>query len=165
MRQSLIVLAAIALFSCYDTKKATKQTNRALLNYPAVVATIARNSFPCISLKSDTTITQIDTVVIVDCPDFSETVHDTLRINKTIKVPITLPIRTISVLKIVEDSAKIKILQSIIDTRDATIIKLQATIADSERKIETKNKWIIGLGLSILLSILGFVFKTIIKFK
>ena len=172
MKQLLIALAAIALFSCYNTKTAIKQTNHALVFFPAVVAKIARTAFPCISLKSDTVITNIDTVVIVDCPDFKEPdsvqikVHDTVKIGRTtIKVPVTLPIRTITILKVVEDSAKIKMLQSGIDARDLTIAKLQKDNGSLNEAIKRKNKWILYLWLAVALSIVGIILKLLIKFK
>lgn len=170
MKYILLIVAGIVVFSCYNTKKAEQQTNRALLNYPAVVATIARNSFPCISLKSDTTITQIDTIVVIDCPDVvikdSVQVHDTIKTGRTfIKVPVTLPIRTITILKIVEDSAKIKILQSGIDMRNITIIKLQSDNANQSEAIRRKNKWILYLWLAVALSLVGIILKLILKYK
>lgn len=178
----LVIVLCITLLalivSCSTEKKAIRQTTNALIKYPAVVAKIACTAFPCIITKSDTLITYTDTTILVDCPtgnDFEDgknewgVKHDTLNVHDTVhhfsKVLIKIPFKTIDITQHIADSAQNKILQSIIDTKDATIIKLQATITEDQQKIDTKNKWIAGLALSILLSILGFVFKTLVKFK
>ena len=60
MKQLLIALAAIAFFSCNGVKKATRQTNHALVFYPAVVANIARTAFPCYVIKTENKIDSAD---------------------------------------------------------------------------------------------------------
>ena len=57
------VIAAFILIyfgSCYNTKKAERQTNKALIIYPAVVAAIARTAFPCYVVKSENKIDSAD---------------------------------------------------------------------------------------------------------
>lgn len=47
-------LIVLLLFtSCYSARKATEQTNKALVRYPAVVAKVARTAFPCIPVITD----------------------------------------------------------------------------------------------------------------
>ena len=159
------IIILVLLASCYNSKQAVKQTNKALLNYPAVVAKIARDAFPCITIKADTIITTVDTTIMVDCPPINDyinnIVHDTLvkyvaGASRYIQVPVTLPIRTVTVIKIIEDSAKIKILQSAVDIQNSTII-------DNDKKINQKNKWLLYLSIFVAivtgLSILKFIIK------
>ena len=167
--------------SCSAIKKAERQTQNALIRYPAVVAKIAREAFPCIVTRSDTLITYTDTTIVVNCPtgnDFeggdismAEDVvkHDTLNKHDTIihfrKVPFKIPFRTIDIKQHVADSAQNKVLQSVIDTRDNTISKLQLVIDSNAETIKQKNKYVLAFWLMIGLFSLGFILKLIIKFK
>ena len=179
----IIIIIIAILFSCNAEKKAIRQTNHALVNYPAVVAKIARTAFPCIVTKSDTLITYTDTTIIVNCPtgnDFEggdismagdvvkhDTInkHDTISIKRTVKVPFILPVKTITVLKVVEDSAKIEVMQSIINAQDDAIIKLQRDNSQFSETIKRKNKWILYLWLAVALSLVGIIIKLILKYK
>lgn len=140
----------ILLSGCYNAKKAQKQVNKALLEYPDKVATIARDAFPCITVASDT-VTVTDTLLdFIDCPEAPgpEYIRDTVMIDNiqtiTVKVPGKTQIKTVTVTQRVEDSAKIKLLSSAIADRDATISDQGATIKKQGKKISRKNKelWI-----------------------
>ena len=179
----LIIIVAIMSSSCYNTKKAIRQTNHALVNYPAVVAKIARTAFPCIVTKSDTLITYTDTTIIVNCPtgnDFEggdigingdvvkhDTLnkHDTISIKRTVKVPFILPVKTITVLKVVEDSAKIELMQTEVNSQDETIVNLEKENAQLSETVKRKNKWILYLWLAVAVSAIGIILKLIIKLK
>lgn len=60
------VTIIIVLNSCYTKKKAITQTNKALLNYPAVVANIARTAFPCDTVNIDSTDFNADVFMIMN---------------------------------------------------------------------------------------------------
>jgi hypothetical protein len=151
MKRIFPLLSLLILVSCYNTKKAEKQVNKALLNYPDAVATIARNAFPCTTTKLDT-VSVTDTIIeVAECPEqdyIINTNHDTVWIDKVatkiIKVPIKVPVRTVTITKTIEDSAKIKLLQTSFKEMDAVIIKQNATIEAQDKKIARKNKelWI-----------------------
>lgn len=152
----------ILLSGCYNAKKAQKQVNKALLEYPDKVATIARDAFPCITVASDT-VTVTDTLLdFIDCPEAPgpEYIRDTVMIDNiqtiTVKVPGKTQIKTVTVTQRIEDSAKIKLLSSAIADMDATISDQGATIKKQGKKISRKNKelWIYR-SLLILLVLYG----------
>lgn len=100
---------------CYTAKKADKQISKALSHYPEKVAKIARNAFPCVETKADTIAIYKDSLIEIDCPDnYQDVIHDTIIqksvTNKVVKVPINLPVKTIYITKIIEDSAEIFLL-------------------------------------------------------
>lgn len=114
----LFIAVVVILASCYTSDKATKQVNKADSKFPEVVAKLARDKYPCTELlKNDTAIIFKDTTIWIDCPDtikgndFEVIRFDTINkvITKTIRVPVTLPVRTEIVTRWYEDSAKLKI--------------------------------------------------------
>ena len=156
MRYLIILLL---LTGCYNAKKAQKHVNKALLEYPDKVATIARDAFPCITTASDT-VTVTDTLLdFIDCPEAPgpEYVRDTVVISGvktvTVKVPGKTQVKTVTVTQRIEDSAKIKLLNSAIAARDATISDQGATIKKQDKKISRKNKelWIWRIIASVLI--------------
>lgn len=176
MKNYIIALLWFSLTcaACYNTKKAERQTHKALIEYPEVVAKVARTAFPCILKKSDTTITNIDTVIVINCPEFtikdSINIHDTIRINRTVKVPIKLPVRTI--INTIEDSAKIELLLSYVESQNLEVEELSKINAAgivqssiSAKKIAAKNKIIFILSLLITIPILIFFLKALYKLR
>lgn len=158
---SLLIL--LALSACYGSKKAQKQVGKALYYHPEIVATIARNAFPCYNIKVDT-ITKEKTL-FVDCPesdstivyvhDFGyKTIHDTIRIKKIVKVPVK--VQDIMLYTYYEDSAKIKILQD-------QIYKLTTNENILTYKITNKNRVIKYLIIFIVCLSIPFLFKLLIK--
>ena len=173
MKQALLsLLIAVAIVGCYTQKKATEQTQKALIKYPEVVANVARTAFPCVTTKSDTIVTSKDSIIFIDCPETPENpapeyLRDTITntVTKYIKgetkyykVPVTLPIRTITVIKTVEDSAKIFILQAEIDRLKAYGVKV-------DRKLHKRNKAILWLIIILSLSLVGNYLQLKSKFK
>lgn len=156
---SLLIL--LLLSACYGSKKAEKQVDKALLYHPEIVAKIARNAFPCYNVKVDT-ITKEKTL-FVDCPESDSTIiyvnnlsykHDTIRIKKTVKVPVK--VQDIMLYTYYEDSAKIKILQD-------QIYKLTTNENILTYKISNKNRVIKYLIIFIVCLSIPFLFKLIIK--
>jgi hypothetical protein len=142
----LYILALLLLTGCYNAKKAQKQVNKALLEYPDKVATIARDAFPCITTASDT-VTVTDTLFdFIDCPEAPgpEYVRDTVVISGiktvTVKVPGKTQVKTVTVTQRIEDSAKIKLLTSAIADRDQQIDENKSEIKKQDKKISRKNK-------------------------
>lgn len=174
-------LTLIYFGSCYNTKKAEKQTRKALIEYPAVVAKIARDAFPCIITKSDTLISYTDTTIVVNCPtgnDFEggdisssgEVIkHDTLNVHDTVqhfrKVAIKIPLKIIDITQHIADSAQNKVLQAGIDNLNMTIAKMQHTIESDTETIKSKNKMLLYLWLALALGVVGIILKLIIKSK
>lgn len=163
MKQALLsLLIAVAIVGCYTQKKATEQTQKALIKYPEVVANIARTAFPCVTTKSDTIVTSKDSIVFIECPETPdnpapEYIRDTVTntITKYVKgatqfykVPVTLPIRTITVIQKVKDSAEIYLL-----TKEVNRLKTYGEKAD--RKIHKRNNVILWLIIALLVSLFG----------
>jgi len=144
----------ISFTGCYTEKKATKQAVKAMNVYPLKVLPIFRGQYPCVDVnKADTVIVNTDTTIWVDCPDTIPasqyfTLHDTVvkKIQvpgKTIRVPVTLPVKTVTIVKEIEDLSRV------------TQMSLQLSAAEKERdewKAKSKNKssWIRWLALAIV---------------
>lgn len=182
------IILLFLLSGCYTQKKATEQTQKALIKYPGVVADIARTAFPCVTTASDTVITTQDSIVYIECPDNGNgTAEDYLkdsleweaiksRINKSqlamgdnkpapplniigqprkvIRVPVTLPVRTITVTTKVEDSAKIFLITAELNKAKTDNEKLQG-------KVERRGKLLLWLVIALAVSL----FLNYIQFK
>lgn len=169
---------AAALTGCYTAKKAEQQVNKANDQFPAVVAKLARDKYPCTDLlKPDTAVLYRDTTVYIDCPDTVPATFETVRVDtvnnvtvRTVRVPVTLPVKTVFIDRWYEDSAKLKLaqieqgkLQAQIDCIQADNDRLQA---QSSRR--GKENWIwraIAIGLMIWQGIRLWKNMTTIKMK
>ncbi|MFN9113662.1 MAG: hypothetical protein ACK5XN_26635 [Bacteroidota bacterium] len=113
------ILAIIVSFAngCTTAKNAANKAAKIMDKYPEQVLPELRKKAPCITVRLDTVISNIDTVIHIDCPDTSAadyfTIHDTTiryirtpTITRRVPVRVQLPGRTIY--KYIEDSAKIK---------------------------------------------------------
>lgn len=154
-----LLFVLVIFSSCYNAHKAQKQVYKALDKYPEIVAITARRSFPCYEVKIDT-ITN-DKLIYIDCPSaIHDSViikgHDTIKLNYTkyVKVPYTLP--QITIVKSIEDSAKIKILQE-------QIYKLTTNENILNYRIIHKNKVIKWLIIFVVCLSLPYLFKLIVK--
>jgi hypothetical protein len=153
------LLIVLLLSACYSSKKAEKQVGKALLYHPEIVATIARNAFPCYNVKIDT-ITN-NKLIYIDCPGaIHDSIiikgHDTIKLKftKFVKVPYSLP--QITIYKSIEDSAKIKLLQD-------QVYRLTTNENILTYKISNKNKIIKWLIIFIVSLSIPFIFKLILK--
>lgn len=156
-----IVLAFILvafLASCYTPSKAKQHTQKALIKYPGVVADIARTAFPCVTVGADTVITTQDSLIYIDCPDNTVvtatdytgpgTVVKVVRLpGKTVRVPVTLPVRTITVTTKVEDSAKIFLITAELAKASKEVDRLQG-------KVERRGKLLLWLVIVLVVSLL-----------
>jgi len=154
-----ILLAILAsLGGCYTPKKATDQTYKALYKYPGVVAKITRDAFPCTTTKADTVISTKDSLIWIECPDNTvvtpadytgpDTVTKVIRLPgsvRTVRVPVTLPVKTVTIVQKVEDSAKIYVLQ-------AATLNLQADNDKLSTKVANRNKALKWLVIALLIS-------------
>lgn len=161
----IITTLIVCLFTCsgcYGPKKAFAGIERAISKYPAQSAEQTRNHFPCVTTHKDSVITQTDTVVYVDCPNLFDssaveyagkdtvvkTVVKILPVTKTIRVPVTLPVKTITVTQKVKDSAEVFIIQD----------KLNAANKRADKATGSLHTWRgIGITFFLLCCILGFL--------
>jgi len=164
-----LVLLIATLTGCYTEKKATKQAVKAINVYPLKMLPIFRGQYPCVDVnKADTVIVNTDTTIWVDCPDTIPasqyfTLHDTIvrKVQlpaKTIRVPVTLPVKTVTIVKEIEDLSRIV-------EKDIQLAELQKKIDELQNKNDKKGKaikWLIFflIGLSI-----PYILKAIKFFK
>lgn len=177
----LIGIVIMCFPRCYTADKAQQQVNKADSKFPDIVAKLARDKYPCKDLlKNDTAVIFKDTTIYIDCPDNSVTQTnpfevvrtDTINkvITKTVRVPVTLPVRTAYITKWYEDSAKIKLYVSALNKANTENEKLKETVVKQDKKIANKNKenWIwriIALALLVWQGIKLWKNITTIKMK
>ena len=148
MRYILIIL----LFTgCYTQKKATEQVEKANDKFPAVVAKLARDKYPCKDLlKPDTTIVYEDSIILVEieCPDVpTEVIRvDTVNnvITRTVRVPVNMPVQTRYITKWYQDSAAMYLLTKDLETAKFANTKLSDENNALSKKVARKSKenWI-----------------------
>ena len=166
----LLILIIAGLSACTT---AEKLTYKAISKDKAKVAEITRAEFPCTTTKADTVISTKDSLIWIECPDNTvvtaadytgpDTVTRFIRLPgsvRTVRVPVTLPVKTVTIVQKVEDSAKIYVLQ-------AATLKLQADNDKLRGKVHSRNTWLKWLVIALLISAgLNFIqFKRKLFFK
>lgn len=155
------------MMSCNTEKKLTAKAESFTTKFPKKALPFFREKFPCVETKSDTTIFLTDTTFYVDCPDTSAaqyfTLHDTLVTNiyhpgKTMKVPVTLPQKVVTVVKTIEDLSRIKEIDILLQDE----IK-KADICEAKNK--TKGKVILWLIVFLVGLSVPYILKAIKFFK
>jgi len=164
---SVVIIFLTLLTSCskYTLPKAEYQVNKAYLTYPPMVAGKTRDWFPCIVNKNDTIITYVDSLIYIDCPSVvngnateyinSDTVYINKIVtqNKVVKVPVYLPIKTITVIQKVEDSAKMFVLNDVLQAVENETAILNDDVKKLEAKVAKKNKYLLYLLIALLASL------------
>jgi len=164
-----LVMLIATLTGCYTEKKATKQAVKAINEYPLKMLPIFRGQYPCIDVnKADTVIVNTDTTIWVDCPDTIPsteyfTVHDTLikKVQlpaKTIRVPVTLPVKTVTIVKEIEDFSRIV-------EKDIQLAESQKKIDELQDKNDRKGKTIKWLIFFLIGMSIPYILKAIKFFK
>jgi hypothetical protein len=146
-------LLTFLLVGCYKPIDALRDINKAEMRYPKVVSDYVGEHFPC-KPKTDSTI-KIDTIykdIEVLCPP-SDTLYDTINhiatkiITRPVSKYITVPSKTITITKYVEDSAKIRSLS-------LTISQMQEELKKCAEQKEKKSSWILWLVIALSCSLL-----------
>ncbi len=156
--QLILIGILIMLFNSCQTAK--QLMDKAEKKNPAIVAEYARDKYPCTDLlKPDTAILYRDTTVYIDCPDSIPATFETVRVDtvnntvvKTVRVPVTLPIRTQIITKYYEDSAKLKLAGLQIQELQADTTRLQASNKILSGRLATRTKimwWLIALCIGL----------------
>lgn len=145
-------LLIILLFTgCYTQKKATEQVEKANDKFPAVVAKLARDKYPCKDLlKPDTTTIYQDSIILVEieCPDVpTEVIRvDTVNnvITRTVRVPVNMPVQVRTITKWYEDSAAVYLLTKDLESAKFANTKLTDENVSLSSKVARKSKenWI-----------------------
>ena len=140
----------LCLGSCNTTKRIEKKLNKFNLVHPETIAKFARDNYPCIVTSNDT-ISTIDTSYIgveVDCPTQDTayiTQNDTIIVkgkSSVVKKQVAIPQHTITITKLIKDSAEVKVLA----------VENDKCKEENERKskvIEGKSRWIIWLIIAL----------------
>ena len=155
-----LLVAVLLLGGCYTQFKATKQVDKALANYPELVAKIALDSFPCDVIRIDTVIYERDTIVESYPIENFTTILDTILLTK--KVYVKLPYKTIYITKVVESTAKLVIINVRLDSAHNAICELQKSNDELTGKVERKNKviyWLIALLVLLTIPLVIRIFK------
>lgn len=152
------LFALILLSSCYTAKKAEKQLDKAIAEYPAMAAEKTRDRFPCITTAETVRTDTVYELIDVECPpsDFktvyslkTDTLYkDRVTVLKGGKQTVYVPGKTTTVTKVIEDSAKIFIAED-------KVKSLQTEVSELEDKNEGKRSLIWWLIILLLLSIGG----------
>ena len=168
----IILIAYLFLTSCNTVKQAERQTKHALIFHPEVVAKIARDAFPCVIKKTDTTYNLFDTTIIADCPPVTPATDyfpspyiggvDTLfwqpEKPKFVKVPVTiqLPGRTITITKMDSAYAKLVLINN---------AELAGENKQLQKDIDTKRQWIKWLIIFLTGLSIPYIIKMVTYFK
>ena len=152
-----LLLALVCLGSCNTPKRITKKLNKFNEAHSEVVAKFTREKFPCITKSADTTIST-DTLfqyINVDCPDTSQTIGDTIYLDKvkTIKVRtlVAIPQQTKIINHYIEDSAKIKLMAY---DNEQCNVELKKVKKESATYWYWSKRLLILLLLSLILNVL-----------
>jgi len=141
------------LYGCYTPKKAEMHLDKVNENYPEKIAELCSKQYP-VRLKHDTVTEVYYDLIEVECPEYvQETVHDTVTYRDTIftKVIKSLPSKVVTITKVVEDSAKIKVLMAALDKEKGKVVLI-------EKKVKDRFLW-------VLLAIIGILTFILIKKK
>ena len=151
---SKLCIVLILLSGCYSAKKAEKQLNKAIDEYPEVAAKVTRNNFPCIEKPVSTVTDTVYSLIELECPEIPTpgvvTKRDTLWRDKPVKLQpgrqvVYLPSEKVKETIKIEDSAKVLIAYA---ERD----KAREYLRDTEAKAERRGKWNLWLIIALLLS-------------
>lgn len=167
----LIAMAFIsALTGCYTQKKATEQVEKANDKFPAIVAKLARDKYPCKDLlKPDTTTIYQDSIILVEieCPELpTEVIRvDTVNnvITRTVRVPVNMPVQIRTVTKWYEDSAKLKLFTLQVESLQADTASLRQETVKLSGKVSSRNKWLLWLIIICACETLWILRKPIIR--
>jgi hypothetical protein len=73
--------------------------------------------------------------------------------NKVVKVPVYLPIKTITVIQKVEDSSKMFVLNDVLQAVENETAILNDDVKKLEAKVAKKNKYLLYLLIALLASL------------
>lgn len=117
MKKALVCLLIVAA-GCYTPKKADKQLAKAMSEYPEKVAGVCKDEFPCKPGKRDTVEKVYYDLIEVECPDYPDAVHDTIRDTlkqesiRIVKVKVPVQGKETIITQYLVDSALVKFWQS-----------------------------------------------------
>jgi hypothetical protein len=160
LKYLVFLILFINIVGCFSLHKAEKLTKKIYNEYPEVIAKVARDKFPCKINKLDTIVNYKDSTIWIDCPDSVIekvtllNVIDTILIYKKIKikVPVNLPVKTITIVKEIEDLSKIVVLDTELTKTRVENEKMAISMIKRNKVI----KWLI-------FALVGFIIPYLLK--
>ena len=149
-------LLLVVLLGCNPTKQAQKLIEK----HPEKVLPVFRSAFPCTTEKIDTIYNWHDTTIFVDCVPIIDTFYKQGILSR-FKVKKVISIRTSTIIKEVEDSAKIRALQ--LELKDALFFKEE--YFDKWQASKNRSSTLLALALSLLVLLLLSLFINYIQYK
>lgn len=136
----------LLLVGCYTPKKAAKQADKALREYPQIVGERFRKEFPCVTGRVDTlieyeTIARDTIIEIVDTKIDTIENSDTVILFKTIEKKITLPGKTVTITRNVKDSFEVFHCQLLLEESTLQKNQLIQDIAKRDKQISKLKSW------------------------
>lgn len=154
-------LLLIVLFaSCYTSKNALRDVNKAQRKHPEVVARFCSDTFPCVTSRIDT-LKEIELEYItLKCPDWDDMPMDTqwLTFSKTQIIEgagvIQVQKTTNTITKTIRDSAEIVAceLQAIALNKKCNQLTQDNQVL--KNRVTSKNQWLMWLVIALLCSII-----------
>jgi hypothetical protein len=151
-------LLLIVLFaSCYTSKDALRDVNKAQRKHPEVVARFCSDTFPCVTSRIDTlTETEVEYITL-KCPD-DKYILDTIWLtnNKVVKgsAVIVNKNKTNTIIKTIRDSAEIIACELEAIALNNKCNQLTQDNQDLKDKVTAKNRWLMWLVIALLCSII-----------
>ena len=162
----LVLLLLLA--GCYTEKKAVKQADKALKEYPKAINEQFRKEFPCVITSSDTIIQQEisyrDTVIEIPVTKL-DTVwrNDTAFFNNVIIRKIRVPREVVTITKSIKDSAEVWHCQLLLEESTLQKNQLLEEIEKRDNKIGGLKKWKLWLTIPYLIFIAFFILARIFR--
>jgi hypothetical protein len=162
------LLLLLLLAGCYTEKKAAKQADKAMKEYPKAINEQFRKEFPCVTTKVDTLIeayvTYRDTIIEIPVKKSDTvTLHDTSFFNNVIVRKIRLPREVVTITKSIKDSAEVWQCQQLLEESTQQKNELIAEIEKRDNKIGGLKKWKLWLTIPYLIFIAFFILARIFR--
>ena len=165
----LLLLIIIAILASCSTAK--ELLDKAEKKDPAIVATYARDKYPCTELlKTDTAIIYKDSTVYIECPDSLPATFETVRfdtvnqvVTRVVKVPVTIRTAEKIVTRWFEDSAKLKLYELQVNSLQTDTARLNKQVIKLSGKVAARNKWLLWLLIICICETLWILRKPILR--
>ena len=162
---ALIIVWIVIFFSSCSTAK--ELIDKAEKKDPAAVAKYTREKYPCEEVLLPTTVTEVhDTLIYIECPETTPAAEymagrtDTIRVAgpmRTIRIPVTLPVRTEYITRWFEDSAYKKVAAFELSKMQAENQKLTEKLGAMTSSRNWFRKWfwilIIAIGVFVVIKL------------
>lgn len=157
MKYTTFILLMLVLVSCKTEEWATKKIHEIDYRHPAVSQSFCGNRYPPIVTPSKPQYIQGETDTMLLTVD--SVVHDTIT-NTVTKFITRLVFRTDTIKQTdtVVNDAEIQACETKLTDKDITIAK-------KEQRIETKNKWLLYLSITLGVFVVVAVIRLILKIK